>query len=621
MYQRGKTRYAWCALVPLYPHTTLLSCTSPTPLGLLMPPPRPMGSRPPPIPSAAAAFAGGAYASLAAAAATSPAARGRLAAALSARAAAAHIPLPGPDADVRAALRDRGHPVCLFGEDPYDRRERLREVLVAERERSKGGRRPPEGGGGKGKGKAEGALGGGGGGGVGGSGDGGDGGDDTDQSGSEWETDTDTSGDGDGGGSGSTPAAPPPPAEYYTPGPPALHTLRLSLLLPTLRRAAARAGAAAAATPAAAAAAEEAALAATRGLALRATVHASLRPLSAIALLPSPPGGDGGGGWDGGVDAAVAVGSWGGDVCLWRLPAATRPIAGAPPDYLHAARVTGLSAGTTASGSGLVATAAADGGVALHRLDDNAGRCRFGSSTPLPSAADPPVAGAVDVALHPAGAVVAATAGPAGVSLYDLSRGVLVATLPGCHVPLGAGGGSGARKVAWHPDGSLSATVGDDGAVRLADARSGRVVLSFPAAHAGASTAIAWSPSGVALASGGADHAVRVWDVRSRQAVVALPAHDGVVSSLRWGGGAAGDVLWSASVDRAVKAWGAARGWALLRGLTTHGDRVLGMDAGRGWLVAACYDKTWAAWGAEEGVGEGGVADVAMEGLQVNGNP
>ncbi|GAB0497858.1 hypothetical protein MMPV_009195 [Pyropia vietnamensis] len=573
-----------------------------------------MGSPPAPIPSAAASFAGGAYASLAAAAATSPAARGRLAAALSARSAAANIPLPGPDADVRAALRERGHPVCLFGEDPYDRRERLRGVLVAERERDKGGRRPSEGGGGKGKTKSEGISGGGG-----DSGDG-NGGDDTDQSGSEWETDTDTTGDGgDGGGGAATPAAPPPPAEYYTPGPSALHTLRLSLLLPTLRRAEARTAAAAAASRTAAVAAEEAALVVTRGLTLRATVHASSRPLSAIALLlPPPSAGDGGRG---------AVGSWGGDVCLWRLPAATRPIAGAPPDYLHAGRVTGLSAGTTADGGGVVATAAADGGVALHRLDDSAGRCRFASSTPLPPAAEPPTAGALDVALHPAGAVVAATAGPAGVTLYDLPRGLRVATLPGCHVPLGAGGGggggggSGVRKVAWHPDGSLAATVGDDGAVRLTDARSGRVVLSFPAAHAGTSTAIAWSPSGVALASGGSDNAVRVWDVRSRGAVVALPAHDGVVSSLRWGGGAAGEVLWSASVDRSVKAWGAARGWALLRGLTTHGDRVLDMDTSGGWLVSACYDKTWAAWAAEEGVGGGGVADVTREALEANGGP
>mmetsp|Transcript_17596 Transcript_17596/g.71160 ORF Transcript_17596/g.71160 Transcript_17596/m.71160 type:complete len:484 (+) Transcript_17596:798-2249(+) len=42
--------------------------------------------------------------------------------------------LPTADADVRLELRNRGEPVCLFGEDAHDRRERLRALVLEEKE-------------------------------------------------------------------------------------------------------------------------------------------------------------------------------------------------------------------------------------------------------------------------------------------------------------------------------------------------------------------------------------------------------------------------------------------------------------------------------------------------------
>lgn len=38
--------------------------------------------------------------------------------------------VPTDDTQVRTILRDIGHPICLFGEGPADRRERLRTVLA-----------------------------------------------------------------------------------------------------------------------------------------------------------------------------------------------------------------------------------------------------------------------------------------------------------------------------------------------------------------------------------------------------------------------------------------------------------------------------------------------------------
>lgn len=39
--------------------------------------------------------------------------------------------VPTDDADVRKMLRENQQPVCLFGEGPAERRERLREILAA----------------------------------------------------------------------------------------------------------------------------------------------------------------------------------------------------------------------------------------------------------------------------------------------------------------------------------------------------------------------------------------------------------------------------------------------------------------------------------------------------------
>lgn len=39
--------------------------------------------------------------------------------------------MPTADADIKAKLRELGEPICLFGEGPADRRERLR-LLIAD---------------------------------------------------------------------------------------------------------------------------------------------------------------------------------------------------------------------------------------------------------------------------------------------------------------------------------------------------------------------------------------------------------------------------------------------------------------------------------------------------------
>lgn len=39
---------------------------------------------------------------------------------------AKNLPVPTNDKEVKLRLRELGHPICLFGEGPADRRDRLR---------------------------------------------------------------------------------------------------------------------------------------------------------------------------------------------------------------------------------------------------------------------------------------------------------------------------------------------------------------------------------------------------------------------------------------------------------------------------------------------------------------
>ena len=52
------------------------------------------------------------------------------------------ISVPSADADVKTHLRALGHPICLFGEDAFDRRERLK--LIAAKSGGIAGRKAPE---------------------------------------------------------------------------------------------------------------------------------------------------------------------------------------------------------------------------------------------------------------------------------------------------------------------------------------------------------------------------------------------------------------------------------------------------------------------------------------------
>ena len=40
------------------------------------------------------------------------------------------LPIPTVDREVKLRLREMGEPICLFGEEPGDRRERLKKRVI-----------------------------------------------------------------------------------------------------------------------------------------------------------------------------------------------------------------------------------------------------------------------------------------------------------------------------------------------------------------------------------------------------------------------------------------------------------------------------------------------------------
>ncbi len=113
----------------------------------------------------------------------------------------------------------------------------------------------------------------------------------------------------------------------------------------------------------------------------------------------------------------------------------------------------------------------------------------------------------------------------------------------------------GVNDLAWSPDGTRLAGAGNDGSGRIWDASSGSVdaVLS---GHEGPVNVITWIGDDE-LATGSEDESVRLWDAASGGQIADLRGHRGEVRALAVPPG--GKLVLSASADRTVREWSAAR--------------------------------------------------------------
>jgi U4/U6 small nuclear ribonucleoprotein PRP4 len=150
--------------------------------------------------------------------------------------------------------------------------------------------------------------------------------------------------------------------------------------------------------------------------------------------------------------------------------------------------------------------------------------------------------------------------------------------------------------LAFHPDGSLVMT-GDAGGVALLwDLRSGQMIQGFQG-HIKKISNIHFHPmNGYQVATGSLDNSVKIWDLRKRKCAYTLPAHSHVISSVRYGS-QTGETLITSSFDGSIKIW-SSRDYHLLRSLGGHTDKVMACDIAPNekYIVSAGYDRTIKRW-------------------------
>lgn len=433
--------------------------------------------------------------------------------------AARALAVPSTEAGICAALRAAGQPICLFGEDLHDRRERLRGVMA--------------------------------------------GGGDVEMA-------------DEGAEVAEAPAA-EEDEEYFFEGSPELRALRLALARPSLERARARLGAERELRATKGGkedvreqfqAAEARTVEAVRSASVLALQVGDTRPLSAISIAPGE-GAKGEGEW------IVATGSWGGTVKIWNgdgdaeslqvLDAHTARVSSARlyPGVLVTAGADakaavfargekgGFERRATLQGhrlrvsdarlhpfrASLVATASYDGSFILH--DD--GRALLDQETGHEEVCQ--------ACFHPDGSLLATCGTEGGIRLWDLRSGRAVMTMAKAHI-------GAATCLDFTGDGRTLASGGGDNMIKIWDLRGKRCAYSIPA-HKGLVSGLrfAGGSGGDVLVSSSFDRSIKTWSSRRDWALVKDHAgHEDKVMAVDCSPDAKLTV--SACYDKTWKLWG-----------------------------------------------------------------
>lgn len=196
------------------------------------------------------------------------------------------------------------------------------------------------------------------------------------------------------------------------------------------------------------------------------------------------------------------------------------------------------------------------------------------------------------VAWHPSGRFVGTTSYDKTFRLWDVERSQ--------ELLLQEGHAREAYALAFHPDGSLAAT-GDLGGVgRVWDLRSGKSIFLLHG-HLKQLLALDFSPDGFTIASGSDDNTSKVWDLRQRKLIYTILGHSGLVSTVKFAP-RSGEYLATASYDGTVRTWNA-RTWENLSTLRGHEGQVTGVDISQTderTLLSCSLDKTFKLWAHED---------------------
>nr|CAH8843309.1 unnamed protein product [Trichobilharzia regenti] len=374
------------------------------------------------------------------------------------------------DSEVRAYLRQLGEPVCLFGEDGADRRERLRMILAVS-----GGpaQRPP-----------------------------------LPDTSTKSSTETSSSGTvvNRSGEKVSSEFVGDDTTVWYHQGPDSLAVARQWIAEFSLTRAKVRLDRARtyyANAPASQRKAKQQEYhKVLRNTNLLCSQVGDVRPLSMCRFSP-----------DG---KQLATASWSGLCRLWSMPDCNLVLNLRGHSAPACAIVWHPQAGLQAEQQLALASSAQDGSVKLWSLD---------SEEPLADIEGHAPHRVSRIAFHPSGRFLATTCFDHSWRLWDLDVCEEILHQEGHSKPV--------YDVVFHPDGSLALTTGLDGYARVWDLRTGRCIM-FLEGHLEELLGADIADNGYHAATSSADNTVRIWDLRQQQAIYVIPAHTSVVSSVRF---------------------------------------------------------------------------------------
>jgi U4/U6 small nuclear ribonucleoprotein PRP4 len=187
---------------------------------------------------------------------------------------------------------------------------------------------------------------------------------------------------------------------------------------------------------------------------------------------------------------------------------------------------------------------------------------------------------------HPTGRYLATAGHDCSWRLWDVEQGRELQLQDGHAKDLSA--------LAFHPDGSLLLSADSGGVVLLWDLRSGLSIQTFQG-HIKKISSAGFSANGFQAATGSLDNSVRIWDLRRKKCAYTLPAHTNIVSDVRYS--RSGELLLTSSFDNSIKIWGA-RDFTLLRTLTGHSGKVMSADFApdERHVISGGFDRTVKLW-------------------------
>ena len=187
-----------------------------------------------------------------------------------------------------------------------------------------------------------------------------------------------------------------------------------------------------------------------------------------------------------------------------------------------------------------------------------------------------------DCEFHPTGALLGTASHDYTWRLWDLETATELLLQDG-HI-------NECSTICFHPDGSLVMTTDLAGVALLWDLRSGQQLHAFQG-HIKKITCSSFNANGFQVATGSTDNSIRIWDLRKKKCSYILPGHGNCISDVRFS--ASGDVLVTSSFDATVKVWGN-RDYRLLNTFTGHSGKIMACDISstEKKFASAGFDRT-----------------------------